>query len=116
MSKGGSCRSRITSNDFQIGPLRLAQRDVIADLVAHIHRLHGRKDLAAALRQLVRGVIGQPVPARLGLEHQRESGIAADIDPLDRVHLDGNVKGHRSLFFLRILRTEGMSEFAKTRG
>ncbi len=35
--------------------------------------------------------------AGLGFQHQREGGIAADIDPLDRVHLDGDIQGHGRL-------------------
>jgi hypothetical protein len=34
------------------------------------------------------------MPAPLRFEQNRECGIAADIDPLDRVHLTGNAQGH----------------------
>jgi hypothetical protein len=32
--------------------------------------------------------------APLRLEQQRERGIAADVDPLDRVHLHSDVQAH----------------------
>ena len=34
------------------------------------------------------------MPALLRLQQQREGQIAADIDPLDRVHLHRNIQGH----------------------
>ena len=74
----------------QLGALRLAEREVVADLVAHLERLHGGEHLVAGMRQPVGRVIGQRVPARLRFQQQREGGIAADVDPLDRVHLDGD--------------------------
>ena len=94
MSKGGSCRSRITSNSVSSVRLPSPSVTVIAELVAHIERLHGREHAVAALGELVGGVIGQLVAARLRFQQQREGGIAADIDPLDRVHLDGDIQGH----------------------
>jgi hypothetical protein len=35
--------------------------------------------------------------AALRLQQQRESRIAADIDPLDRVHLYGDVQAHEAI-------------------
>ena len=82
----------------QLGALRLAEGEMVAGLVAHIERLHGREYPVAALGELVGGVIGQLVAAGLGFQHQCEGGIAADIDPLDRVHLDGDIQGHGGTF------------------
>jgi hypothetical protein len=33
---------------------------------------------------------------RTRLEQEREGRIARDIDPVDRIHLDGDVQGHRN--------------------
>ena len=76
---------------------RLAQREVVAHDVAHRERLHGREHDAVALRHPVRRVVGERVPARLRLQQQREGGIAADVDPLDRVHLHGDAQTHGCL-------------------
>ena len=73
---------------------RLTQGKVVADLVAHRQRLHAREHAAADLRQPVRRVVGQGVSARLRFQQQRKGRIAANIDPLDRVHLHGNIQ-HR---------------------
>ena len=78
----------------QLGPFCLAQGEMGAGLVAHVQRLHRREDLVAALGELVGGVIGQPVPPLLRLDQEGESRIAADIDPLDRVHLHGDIQRH----------------------
>ncbi len=64
--------------------LRLAEREVIADLVAHGELLHRRHQLLAVQRQLVRRVVGNAVAALLRLEQQRKGGIAADVDARDR--------------------------------
>jgi hypothetical protein len=34
--------------------------------------------------------------ARLRFQEQGKGGIAANVDPLDRIHLDGDVQGHQS--------------------
>ena len=73
---------------------RLTQRKVVADLIAHRHALHAREHAAADLRQPVRRVVGQGVSARLRFQQQRKGRIAANVDPLDRVHLHGNIQ-HR---------------------
>ena len=69
---------------------------MIAGRVAHRERPHAGRHFAVAHRQMVGRIIGQRVAAGLRLQQQRESGIAADIDPLDRIHLDGDVQGHGS--------------------
>ena len=63
-------------------------------LIADLERLHRSGDFAVAQRQPVGRVIGQRVAAPLRLEQERERRIAADVDPLDRVHLYGDVQGH----------------------
>ena len=72
---------------------RLAEREMIADLVADGERLHRGDHVAAAQRQLVRRIVGQRVAARLRFQQQRKSRIAADVDARDGVHLDGDVQG-----------------------
>jgi hypothetical protein len=37
------------------------------------------------------------VPALLRFQQESEGRIAADIDPLDRVHLHGDIQGHGGL-------------------
>ncbi len=49
----------------------------------------------------------QRVAAPLALQHQREGGIAADVDPGDVVHLEGDFQRHR----LRLSRTPGRPLF-----
>jgi len=67
---------------------------MVALLVADLERLHRRDHLRAPQRQPVRSVIGDGVPPFLRFEQQRKRGITADVDPLDGVHLYGNVQGH----------------------
>ena len=78
----------------QLGALRLAQREVIAQLIAHLERLHGGKHTALRYRKPVRSVVVHRMAAFLRLQQQRESRIAADVDPLDRVHLNRDGQGH----------------------
>ncbi len=78
----------------QLGVARLAEREMVAGGVAHGKRPHARRHLAVAQREPVGRVIGQRVGARLRFQQQRERRIAADIDPLDRVHLHGDVQAH----------------------
>jgi hypothetical protein len=75
-------------------PPRFSERDVIAHNIAHFDRLDGGKYLRSALGQLRRAVIAQPVTALLRFEQQSEGRIAADVDPVDRVHLNGDIQNH----------------------
>src|SRR6201992_643443 len=88
-SNGGACRHSTASKRA-----KRAQRKMIADLVAHRQHLHRGDQFLAAQRQLVGGVIGNPVAALLRLEQQREGGTAADVDTRDGVHLDGDIQFH----------------------
>ena len=65
--------------------------------VAHLERLHGRGHFAVAQDEAVGGVVGEAMAAGLRLQQQRERRIAADVDPLDRVHLHGDVQAHGSM-------------------
>ena len=67
---------------------------MVADRVAHGERRHRGDHLAAAQRQPVRRVVGDGVAPPLRLQQQRKGGIAADVDPLDRVHLHGDLEAH----------------------
>ena len=73
---------------------RLAERDMVAGDIAHHQRPHRGRHFAVAQAQPVGRVIGQRVGARLRFQQQRERRIAADIDPLDRIHLHGDVQAH----------------------
>ena len=70
---------------------RLAEREMVADLVAHGQHLDRGHQLLAAQRELVGGVVGQRVAALLRFQQQRKGRIAADVDARDGVHLDGDV-------------------------
>ena len=59
--------------------------------VAHRERLNRRVEIAAPLGHAVGGIIGETVTARLRLEQQREGRVAANVDPLDRIHLHCNL-------------------------
>jgi hypothetical protein len=52
---------------------------------------------AVAHREAVDGVEQQRVAPRLRFQQQGEGGIALDVDPLDRVHLDGDGEWHGEL-------------------
>ena len=68
---------------------------MVAVLVANLERLYRRDHVGPPQRQPVGRVICDRVAAFLRLQQQRETGIAADVDPLDRVHLYGNAQAHR---------------------
>ena len=78
----------------KLDPLFLAEREMIALLVAHLKRLHRGEQPVPQQRQPVGGVIAERVLARLRFQEQREGRIAADIDPLDRVHLHRDGQAH----------------------
>ncbi len=87
---------------------RQVQDELVAELVVvagdalHRHRTGAgeqpflarrpRLQHAFAQRHVPHLVVPQPVAALLGGEHQREAGIAVDVDGLNRVHLDGDVQ------------------------
>ena len=73
---------------------RLAQGDMVAGDIAHHQRPHRGRHLAVAQAQAIGRVIGQRVGALLRFQQQRKRRIAADIDPLDRIHLHGDVQTH----------------------
>ncbi len=51
---------------------RLAQREMVAGLIAHGEQLYGGDQLLSEQRELVRRVIGKPVAAFLRFQQQRE--------------------------------------------
>ncbi len=71
----------------------LAKGEMIADFVTHRQRLHRRHQFLALQGKFIGRVVGQPVPALLCFQQQREGRIAADVDARDRVHLDGDFSG-----------------------
>ena len=70
------------------------EREVVALLAPHLDRPAARRHPAVVERQPVGRVVEEPVPARLRLLHDPEGGIGGDVDPLDRIHLDGDVQAH----------------------
>jgi hypothetical protein len=76
----------------QRGAPGLTQGEVVALVVADLHRLHRSVDLAVDKGEPVRRVIGNRMFPALRFQQQCEGRIAADVDPFDRVHLNGDVK------------------------
>ena len=70
---------------------------MVLNTLAALGPLHGF-GIARRIEQVAEGAIalnqGTIYPALLRLEQQSEGGIAADIDPLDRVHLHGDSQRH----------------------
>ena len=86
--------------DVEFGKVRApgrAEAAMIVRLVADLKRLDRREELVAVERQPVRRVIDNRMASRLRFQKQRKCRIAADVDPLDRIHLYGNLERHRSL-------------------
>ena len=65
-----------------------------ADLVAHFHFAAGCRQTAIAQRQCIGVVNEKAVAAVLGLQHQREGGISANVDTFDGIHLDRDLESH----------------------
>ena len=77
----------------KVGEVRfhgLAEREMVAFPVAHLHRLHPREDARVAHGEAVRRVVMERVAAGLCLQHQGEGRVACDVDPGNVVHLDGD--------------------------
>jgi hypothetical protein len=72
----------------------VAESEMVAHDVADGERLHAGEHLALQHRHPVGRVIAERVSAGLRLQQQRKGRIAADIDPLDRVHLNRDVQRH----------------------
>ena len=92
----------------------LAQREMIAFDGAHVQRPHPRRHLVFAEGEIARPVIEQAMAALLRFQRQGESGIAADIDPLDRVHLDRD--GQRHDMLSPCIQSSGRQTSRKCRG
>src|SRR5579872_1618075 len=67
---------------------------MVAGFVAHRERLHARRNSTVTHHKLLGCVIEQRMAARLRFQKQCKSGIAANIDPFDRIHLDGDIQWH----------------------
>ncbi len=78
----------------QVLGARVGQLVVRADLVLDMQRLAAREQAVAVQAEVGRRVVEHVVPAPLRFQQDRERGIAADVDPLDRVHLAGDAQGH----------------------
>ena len=58
-----------------------------------LSRVHSNPRVHLYLR-LLGCEVEEPVPPLLRFQQKSEGRIAADIDPLDRVHLHGDIEGH----------------------
>jgi hypothetical protein len=65
-----------------------------ARLAPHLDRPAARRHPPVVERQPVGGVVEEPVPAGLRLLHDPEGRVGGDVDPLDRIHLDGDLQAH----------------------
>ncbi|MCY1240368.1 hypothetical protein D9M72_532110 [compost metagenome] len=70
---------------------------MVAFDIAKRHLLRRRKNLAVAQRQLLRGIVEEPVAAGLCLKAHREGGITRDVDARHMVHLDPDIDDFRHL-------------------
>ena len=73
---------------------RRAEREMVADDIAHDERPHRGRDFTVPHGELGGRVIGQRIGAVLRFQQQRECRVAADVDPFDRIHLDGDIQAH----------------------
>ncbi len=67
---------------------------MVACDVAYAERLDLGENPSIEQGEPVRRVISQPVAAFLGFEKQGECRVAFDVDPLDRIHLNGDFQAH----------------------
>jgi hypothetical protein len=81
----------------EIFDARSRELEMRAVLILDRQALATRQKSIAMQREIGRCVIENVVPALLRFEQQRESRVADDVDPVDRVHLNGNAKGHLEL-------------------
>ena len=91
----GKIEWRILShqNDIEmreVDTLAVAKGKMIPEDVAHRERLHGCEHLAVTQSDAIRCVVEERVSALLCLEEQSKRGIATDVNPFDRIHLDCN--------------------------
>ena len=73
---------------------RLAEGEMVARNVAHGDRLDARLDATVAEREALGRVVEEDVAAPRRFQHEREGGIAADVDAGDVVHLEGDGERH----------------------
>ena len=78
----------------EIGPHGLAEREMVALDVTHLHFLDAGENLAVAQRQPVRRVVIQLVTTPLRFQGEREGSVAGDVDGRYVVHLDSDFEGH----------------------
>ncbi len=70
---------------------RFAQRKMVALIIAYRQWAHHREHLAIDERHPIGRVVENFMSPHLGFQEQRKGRIATDIDPLDRVHLNGDI-------------------------
>ena len=78
----------------EIEDLGLAEPEMIARDALDGDRMRHRPEPPVGPAQRLGGIMEEPVPARLGAEHDREGRIAGDVDALQRIHLDGDAQAH----------------------
>ncbi len=79
----------------QVDPARLAEREPVVGVVAHLHVGDARERFGAAQGEVALVHVQQPVAAALGLEHQRQGRIFFDMDCGDRIHQNGDGRSHQ---------------------
>jgi hypothetical protein len=78
----------------EFGAPRLTQGEMVARDVSHAERLDLGENPSIEQSEPVRRVISQLVAAFLGFQEQGECRVAFDVDPLDRIHLNGDFQAH----------------------
>ena len=79
----------------QIEPDRTALGEMIAGYPLHRDRMGDRgQPVMGVERQRIDIVMPHLVPARLGSEHQRKTGIPGDVDGFQWVHLNRDAQRH----------------------
>ncbi len=78
----------------EVTHLGLAQGVMVALHGPQVQRLPTPQDPAILQRQPVGTVMPQRVASALGFHHHQEGGVGLDVDPLDGIHLDGDLERH----------------------
>jgi len=68
--------------------------NVIARLRPDGDRMRSGPHAAVAIVQPIDGIVPEPMATLLRLQHEREAGIAGDVDALHRIHLHGDTQAH----------------------
>ena len=72
----------------------VAAQEVIAGNRLHVDRVRSGIQPAAVVGQVLGEIMVKLMAQLLRFEHDRESGIARNVDPLEGVHLNGDAQAH----------------------